>query len=85
MNNILDLKPVLHGPSKKIFITTHHKPDGDAMGSSLGLYHYLKKLGHQPLVVTPNDYGSFLYFLPEEKSVVQSFKISKAVSGLVSY
>lgn len=71
VNNILDLKPVLHGPSKKFFITTHHKPDGDAMGSSLGLFHYLKKLGHQPLVVTPNDYGSFLYFLPEEKSVVQ--------------
>lgn len=71
VNNILDLKPVLHGPSKKFFITTHHKPDGDAMGSSLGLYHYLKKLGHQPTVVTPNDYGSFLFFLPGEKSVIQ--------------
>lgn len=71
MNNILDLKPTIHGPSKKIFITTHHKPDGDALGSTLGLYHYLKKLGHQPTVVTPNDYGSFLFFLPGEKSVIQ--------------
>jgi len=71
VNNILDLKPVIHGPSKKIFITTHHKPDGDALGSTLGLFHYLKKLGHQPTVVTPNDYGSFLNFLPGEKSVIQ--------------
>ena len=30
---------------KKIVITTHHKPDGDAMGSSLGLYNYLNTAG----------------------------------------
>ena len=28
---------------RRITITTHHKPDGDALGSSLGLYHWLKK------------------------------------------
>jgi phosphoesterase RecJ-like protein len=71
VNNILELAPILHGPSIKIFITTHHKPDGDAMGSTLGLYHYLKKLGHQPTVVTPNDYGTFLYFLPDHQHSIQ--------------
>lgn len=39
--------------SRKVVITTHHRPDGDAMGSSLGLYNYLKLKGHQVYVVTP--------------------------------
>ena len=34
------LKTLLATP-QKIVITTHHKPDGDAMGSSLGLYAFL--------------------------------------------
>ena len=33
---------------KKIAIIPHRSPDGDAMGSTLGLYHFLKKLNHQP-------------------------------------
>jgi phosphoesterase RecJ-like protein len=45
---------------KKIFITTHVKPDADALGSSLGLANYLLKKGHEVTVVTPSDYPSFL-------------------------
>lgn len=56
--------------SLNIVITTHHKPDGDAMGSSLGLYHVLKKLGHQVQVITPTDYASFLHWLPGHSEVV---------------
>jgi len=33
--------------SEKIVITTHLSPDGDALGSSLALYHYLKDRGKQ--------------------------------------
>jgi len=50
--------------SGKIVITTHHKPDGDAMGSSLGLYHYLKNAGIDSQIVTPTDYAEFLHWLP---------------------
>ncbi|MEO8795906.1 MAG: bifunctional oligoribonuclease/PAP phosphatase NrnA, partial [Daejeonella sp.] len=39
MAEIASLKDLLAQP-KHIVITTHHKPDGDAMGSSLGLYNY---------------------------------------------
>ncbi|MDP3929539.1 MAG: DHH family phosphoesterase, partial [Bacteroidota bacterium] len=41
-----DLKPLLEAAVKpKVIITTHHKPDADALGSSLGLYNYLIKKG----------------------------------------
>lgn len=55
---------------KKIFITTHHKPDGDALGSSLGLYHYLKSLGHSPVVVSPSDVPDFLMWMPGIEEVL---------------
>jgi phosphoesterase RecJ-like protein len=55
---------------KKIVITTHHKPDGDAMGSSLGLYNYLIQLGHHAKVITPTDYPHFLSWMPGDEEVI---------------
>ena len=63
------LKEFLNEP-KHIVITTHHKPDGDAMGSSLGLYNYLIQKGHQVRVITPTDYPSFLQWLPNNPEVI---------------
>lgn len=54
---------------KNIVITMHHNPDGDALGSSLGLYHFLKHLGHKVSVVAPNDFPAFLKWLPGAKQV----------------
>ncbi|WP_409149233.1 DHH family phosphoesterase [Sphingobacterium sp. BS-2] len=48
----------------KIIITTHHKPDGDALGSSLGLYHWLKGKGHDVNVVLSSDFPDFLSWMP---------------------
>src|SRR6185312_5681803 len=55
---------------QKIVITTHHKPDGDAMGSSLGLYNYLIQLGHHTKVVTPTDYPQYLEWMPGNGEVI---------------
>lgn len=55
---------------KKIFITTHVKPDADALGSSLGLANYLIKKGHDVTVVTPSDYPSFLNWMEGNESVL---------------
>lgn len=63
MENLSVLKAILSA-SKRIVVTTHHKPDGDAMGSSLGLYHYLVLKGHNVQVITPSDYAYFLHWLP---------------------
>ncbi len=56
---------------KNIVIVPHRNPDGDAMGSTLALYHYLKGLGHKATVIAPNDYPEFLKWLPGTQSVVQ--------------
>jgi bifunctional oligoribonuclease and PAP phosphatase NrnA len=49
---------------KKIVITTHQKPDGDAMGAALGLYHFLDKLGHAVTIISPTNWASFLNWMP---------------------
>ena len=56
--------------SKKISIVTHLNPDGDAMGSSLALYLFLKKLKKEVRVIIPNAYPQFLAWMPEIKKVL---------------
>ncbi len=60
---IQDCFPLLQSP-KKIFITTHHKPDGDAIGSMLGLALYLRKKGHSVTAVSPSEVPDFLEWMP---------------------
>ena len=66
---VLNLKKLLSTP-KKVVIVPHKNPDGDAMGSTLGLYHYLKKLGHSALVIAPNDYPEFLKWIAGSNDVI---------------
>ena len=54
---------------KKIVIIPHRGPDGDAMGSTLGLYHFLIKNNHQATVIAPNDFPNFLAWLPGSETV----------------
>ncbi len=61
--------PLLDEP-KKIIITTHQKPDGDAMGSSLGMFHFLKSMGHEVTVISPTNWAKFLNWLPGSDKVV---------------
>lgn len=49
---------------KRFVIVSHVNPDGDAIGSSLGLYHFLKKYGHDVTAMVPNDYPSYLSWVP---------------------
>jgi phosphoesterase RecJ-like protein len=67
--DILAIQELLASP-KKIAIIPHRSPDGDAMGSTLGLYHFLLKLNHQPVVIAPNEFPEFLAWLPSSKTVL---------------
>ncbi|MBV7267900.1 DHH family phosphoesterase [Winogradskyella luteola] len=67
---ILELKELLSTP-KHIVIVPHKNPDGDAMGSTLGLYHYLKTYNHKATVIAPNDYPDFLKWLPGDDKVLK--------------
>lgn len=69
MLDLAALTELLASP-RKIVITTHHKPDGDAMGSSLGLYNYLIQQGHHATVIAPTDYPAFLSWLPRNGDVI---------------
>ncbi len=69
MKPITEVFSLLQSP-KKIFITTHHKPDGDAIGSMLGLYHYLKLKGHTVTPVAPSEVPDFLLWLPGAEWVI---------------
>jgi len=63
MIEIDQLYPQLQEP-RKIVITTHQKPDPDAMGSSLGLYHFLINIGHEVQVISPTNWAAFLDWMP---------------------
>ena len=67
--DILELTELLATP-KKIAIIPHRSPDGDAMGSTLGMYHFLLKLNHQPVVISPNDFPNFLAWMPASETVL---------------
>ncbi|MFM7055219.1 MAG: DHH family phosphoesterase [Bacteroidota bacterium] len=66
--DIDSLKSFLEHP-RKLVVTTHHRPDGDAMGSSLALGAYLEHNGHHVTVVTPSDYPDFLLWMPGQHLV----------------
>lgn len=57
-------------PSYNVVIVTHYNPDGDAIGSSLGLKHFLKNVGVDATVIVPNDFPKFLKWMPEAKKIV---------------
>lgn len=66
-------------PESKIVILTHYNPDGDAIGSSLGLKHFLKAKGINAEIVVPNDFPKFLKWMPEaKKSIIADYKRGKA-------
>lgn len=56
--------------AQEIVILTHMSPDGDAMGSSLGMMHYLRGLGKKATVVVPNSFPSFLAWMPGAQEVI---------------
>ena len=79
-----DLKRFLEKP-KNIVIIGHRNPDGDAVGSTLALKHYLDKKGHAATVVMPNEYPDFLHWLPGSETVYrfdwQNKQSQKAISN----
>ncbi|MCC8177418.1 MAG: bifunctional oligoribonuclease/PAP phosphatase NrnA [Bacteroidales bacterium] len=63
------LRKLIDG-SRKIVITCHLTPDGDAIGSSLGLWHVLKALRKSPRVVTPDMPPKNLADLPGASEIL---------------
>ena len=72
------VKELLNTP-KNIVIIGHKNPDGDALGSCLGLSIFLESIGHRPIVIMPNDFPDFLKWMPDhEKIVIHEKEIEKS-------
>jgi phosphoesterase RecJ-like protein len=66
---LVEVKELLSSP-KNIVITSHRNPDGDAMGSSLGLRLFLNQLGHTTNVVLPSEYPDFVAWMQGSESIL---------------
>lgn len=56
--------------AKSVAVISHVNPDGDAIGSSLALWNYLKKKGIDCHVIMPNEYPDFLKWLPGSNNIL---------------
>jgi len=66
MNEIQEVLKI----SNSIVITTHKSPDGDAIGSSLALYHFLKKLNKKVTVIVPDAFPEFLNWMEGTETIL---------------
>lgn len=55
---------------RRIVIIPHRNPDGDAIGSTLGLWHYLNNRGHKATIIAPNDFPKFLKWMPGSDQII---------------
>jgi len=82
MKPIAELYPLLAQP-RRVVIIMHQKPDADAMGSSLGLSLFLRKLGHHTTVISPTNWAEWLKWMPDCGSVIDyDFSTEKAIGVL---
>ena len=79
---IKDLKSLLASP-KKIVIVPHKNPDGDAIGSTVALYNFLKSKQHDAVVIAPNDYPEFLKWVPGQEDVLIFEKNTEKATQLI--
>lgn len=82
MKPIESFYPILNQPFKAI-ITCHQKPDGDAMGSVLGLYHFLKAKGHAITVISPTNWANFLDWMPGVETLIDFEKERNKATNLI--
>lgn len=83
MKQIQELYPLLATP-RKVVITTHQKPDADAMGSSLALYHFLNQFGHDITVISPTNWAGWLNWMPGVDTVVDYELNKEKTAGLLA-
>lgn len=66
-------KELLEDKHQRIIITTHTNPDGDAIGSCLGLYNCLMAARYLDMnIVVPNSYPSFLQWMPNNDVIINA-------------
>jgi len=67
-----------------IVVTSHHHPDGDAVGSALALVFLLRNAGKDAVCMVPNDYPLFLKWMPGNELVVIHENDSKLADSMLA-
>lgn len=82
LKNFEALQAYLSSP-KSIVIIGHRNPDGDAVGSTLGLKYYFDKKGHTTQVIMPNEHPDFLQWMPGSETVLRfDYQNNQSVKAL---
>jgi bifunctional oligoribonuclease and PAP phosphatase NrnA len=79
MQPIQEIFPQFSAQPRKIVITMHQKPDADAMGATLGLYHFLIQFGHSVQVISPTNWARWVNWMPGVEEVLD-YELMKAKS-----
>lgn len=82
MQPVAAIFPQLTSP-KKVVITMHQKPDADAMGSALALFHFLEQFGHTVTIISPTNWADWLNWLPGAEKVMDFEKNKDKTPGLL--
>ncbi|MBC6997919.1 DHH family phosphoesterase [Cytophaga sp. FL35] len=69
LETVQAVKELLSTPQKMVIIP-HKNPDGDAIGSTLALWHFLQNRGQDATVIVPNDYPKFLKWMPGSDQIL---------------
>lgn len=81
-STLVSLLRDLLAKSSDILIISHFNPDGDAIGSSLGLFHFLQSMGKKVTVCLPNDFPGHFNFLPSSDEIVIASEDSEKAEEL---
>jgi len=81
-DSLADALSLLRNPVKKIALVVHPNPDGDALGSALGLSRLMENIGHHCLVISPDDYPDFLKWLPGATRICL---LNQALNGAIDF
>ncbi len=82
MKPIQDIFPLLSQP-RSVVITTHQKPDADAMGSSLALGHFLSQFGHTVTIISPTNWAGWVNWMPGTKEVLDYEKDKQKAEAIL--
>lgn len=80
MNTYQKIESAIQNASN-IIITSHKSADGDSVGSSLGLFHFIEKLGKKAVICHPDASPDFLYWLDTDSIILMSDEPEKVTKA----
>lgn len=78
MQQLIQIQPWLNAQARNIVIIPHQRPDADALGSGLALFHWFQAEGHRATVVSPTPFPAFLNWMSGSEAVIVYSEREKA-------